>query len=76
MLLHIFKLLVQQVIENAVFAFRQPPSLVRHVATTVIIVALTVVISMATDCVGLVVQLNVNNIFFFRSFVVYSNWLK
>jgi len=49
-----------QVIENAVFAFRQPPSLIRHILITVGIVIVTVVMAMSTDCVALVIQLNVN----------------
>jgi len=48
-----------QVIENAVFAFKQPPTLARHIAVTCVVVALTVITSMLTDCVGIVLELNV-----------------
>jgi len=47
------------VIENAVFAFKQPPTLVRHIAVTCVVVALTVLASLLTDCVGIVLELNV-----------------
>ena len=48
-----------QVIENAVFAFRQPPPLWRHILITLVIVLVTVIVSMATDCLGIVLELNV-----------------
>jgi len=48
------------VIENAVFAFKQPPTLVRHITVTCVVVALTVVVSLLTDCVGIVLELNVS----------------
>ena len=49
-----------QVIENAVFAFKQPPTLIRHIAVTCIVVLLTVLASLLTDCVGIVLELNVS----------------
>jgi len=48
------------VIENAVFAFKQPPTLLRHIAVTCVVVILTVLVSMLTDCVGIVLELNVS----------------
>jgi sodium-coupled neutral amino acid transporter 11 len=48
----------REVIENAVFAFKQPPSTLRHIVVTVIIVLLTVLVSLTTDCVGIVLELN------------------
>jgi len=50
-----------QVIENAVFAFKQPPTLIRHIAVTCVVVALTVLASLLTDCVGIVLELNVRH---------------
>jgi len=50
-----------QVIENAVFAFKQPPTLMRHIAVTCVIVTLTVLTSLLTDCVGIVLELNVSS---------------
>ncbi|XP_064647636.1 putative sodium-coupled neutral amino acid transporter 11 isoform X2 [Lineus longissimus] len=49
---------VREVIENAIFANTQPQPLKRHIIETVIIVILTVIISMATDCLGIVLQVN------------------
>ena len=48
-----------QVIDNSVFAFTQPPSLGRHIATTVVIVSLAAVVALFSDCIALVVQINV-----------------
>jgi len=49
-----------QVLENSVFAFTQPAPLWRHVIVTVVIVVLSVGASMATDCLGFVLELNVS----------------
>ena len=49
-----------QVMENAVFAFKQPPPLWRHLLITVVIVTVSVIVSMATDCLGIVLELNVS----------------
>jgi len=49
------------VIENAVFAFKQPPTLMRHITVTCVIVTLTVLTSLLTDCVGIVLELNVSH---------------
>ncbi|KAI0219879.1 putative sodium-coupled neutral amino acid transporter 11 [Lamellibrachia satsuma] len=48
----------RQVIENSVFAFTQPAPLWRHVVVTVVIIVLSVGASMATDCLGFVLELN------------------
>jgi len=53
-----------QVIENAVFAFKQPPTLVRHIAVTCVVVILTVLVSLLTDCVGIVLELNVRSLLY------------
>ena len=50
---------ISQVVENSLFATQQPQPLKRHVIETLIIVSMTVVISMATDCLGIVLQVNV-----------------
>ncbi|KAF6035772.1 hypothetical protein EB796_005917 [Bugula neritina] len=47
----------REVIENSIFASKEP-QLGRHILITVIIAALTCGISMATDCVEVVLQLN------------------
>ncbi len=44
------------------FAFTQPPPLWRHLLVTVVIVMASVVISMATDCLGIVLELNVSRV--------------
>jgi sodium-coupled neutral amino acid transporter 11 len=49
-----------QVVENAVFAFTQPPPLWRHIMITLVIVITSVIVSMATDCLGIVLELNVS----------------
>ena len=49
-----------QVVENSVFAFTQPAPLWRHVVVTVTIIVLSVGASMATDCLGFVLELNVS----------------
>ena len=51
-----------QVVENAVFAFTQPPPLGRHIMMTIIIVVISVIVSMSTDCLGIVLELNVSYI--------------
>ncbi|KAL8584013.1 hypothetical protein ACOMHN_048620 [Nucella lapillus] len=49
----------REVVENAVFPNAvQPPPLWRHVTITAIIVALVTAVSMATDCLGIVLTLN------------------
>jgi sodium-coupled neutral amino acid transporter 11 len=48
----------REVIENAVFAFRQPPPLWRHALITVLIVSVSCAVSMLTDCLGIVLELN------------------
>ena len=49
-----------QVFENAIFAFEQPPPLWRHIASTMVLVAFSVIVSMTTDCLGIVLELNVS----------------
>lgn len=49
----------REVIENSIFAAKEP-QLGRHILVTVIIAILTGGISMATDCVEVVLQLNVS----------------
>ncbi|XP_025093645.1 putative sodium-coupled neutral amino acid transporter 11 isoform X2 [Pomacea canaliculata] len=48
----------REVIENAVFPSHPPAPLWRHISVTIVIVFLTGVISMATDCLGIVLTLN------------------
>lgn len=48
----------REVVENAVFPSNPPSPLWRHITITVIIVFLTAVVSMATDCLGIVLTLN------------------
>ena len=67
--------LVVQVIENAVFAFKQPPTLVRHIAVTCVVVALTVLVSLLTDCVGIVLELNVRKHITYRRLYVFRGLL-
>lgn len=42
-----------------------PISVNRHYAVTLIIIAVTYTISMTTDCLGVVLELNVSSFFFF-----------
>ncbi len=49
-----------QVVENAVFAFKQPAPLWRHIVVTIVIVVIATVVSMTTDCLGIVLELNVS----------------
>ncbi|XP_074659138.1 putative sodium-coupled neutral amino acid transporter 11 [Tubulanus polymorphus] len=50
---------VREVVENSLFVNNtQPAPLKRHVIITLIVVTLTVVVSMATDCLSIVLQLN------------------
>lgn len=51
----------REVIENSIFATKEP-QLGRHILITVIIAVLTCGISMATDCVSLVLELNVSTL--------------
>ncbi|XP_067648813.1 putative sodium-coupled neutral amino acid transporter 11 [Haliotis asinina] len=48
----------REVVENAVFPANPPTPLWRHITITVIIVFLTGAVSMATDCLGIVLELN------------------
>lgn len=56
----------REVIENSIFATKEP-QLGRHILITVIIAILTCGISMATDCVEVVLQLNVSFVQCLRS---------
>lgn len=49
----------RDVIENVFFAGKQPPSNTRHFGVTLLIVLLCYVISISTDCLGVVLELNV-----------------
>ncbi|XP_041365404.1 putative sodium-coupled neutral amino acid transporter 11 [Gigantopelta aegis] len=48
----------RDVIENAVFPSNPDPPMWRHVTITILIVFFTAVVSMATDCLGIVLELN------------------
>ncbi|KAK2140237.1 hypothetical protein LSH36_1426g00014 [Paralvinella palmiformis] len=48
----------REVVEHAVFAFKQPPPLWRHIIITIVIVIVSVIVSMGTDCLGIVLELN------------------
>ncbi|XP_023239840.1 putative sodium-coupled neutral amino acid transporter 11 [Centruroides sculpturatus] len=48
----------REVFENAFFANHQPSSTLRHAIVTVVIVFLTFALSILTDCLGIVLQLN------------------
>ena len=49
-----------QVVENAVFPTNPEAPLWRHITVTCTIVGLTAAVSMATDCLGIVLELNVS----------------
>ncbi|KAI8515475.1 hypothetical protein Bbelb_062880 [Branchiostoma belcheri] len=48
----------REVIENFFFQAAQPTTMLRHVIETVVIVGATLGISLATDCLGIVLELN------------------
>ncbi|XP_014674612.1 PREDICTED: putative sodium-coupled neutral amino acid transporter 11 [Priapulus caudatus] len=48
----------REVLENAIFVHRGPETIGRHIFTTIAIVVATVLASMATDCLGIVLELN------------------
>ena len=56
-----FNFVFFQVVENAVFPSYPDPPMWRHVTITLLIVFLTAAVSMATDCLGIVLELNVSN---------------
>ena len=53
-----------QVFENALSPNGEEPPLWRHVVVTVVITLLVGAISMTTDCLGIVLELNVSMIIF------------
>ena len=53
-----------QVFENALSPNGEEPPLWRHVVVTVVITLLVGAISMTTDCLGIVLELNVSTIIF------------
>ncbi|KAL5007098.1 hypothetical protein ScPMuIL_015904 [Solemya velum] len=48
----------REVVENAFFASSQPSPMWRHITVTVVVVILTAAVSMSTDCLGIVLELN------------------
>jgi len=48
----------REVVENAVFSFSKPTPLWRHVAISVVLVGISVAVSLTTDCLGVVLELN------------------
>lgn len=52
----------RDVIENVFFSGKQPPTATRHFGITLLIVLLCYVISISTDCLGVVLELNVRTL--------------
>jgi hypothetical protein len=50
----------QQVLENAIWNGKPPDTKSHHILITVAIVATTFIFSTFTDCLGIVLELNVN----------------
>lgn len=51
---------VRDVVENLFFKGKQPSNTSRHFSVTLIIVLAAYIISMSTDCLGVVLELNVS----------------
>ena len=47
-------------VENAIFSTNDQPPLWRHIVVTVVITGLVCALSMSTDCLGIVLELNVS----------------